>query len=90
MRCQYGHGGLSWPMKCGWLADGASMCFLTDHAVWCEPADGTRIGDPRNRGDEELRTGRLIGEGNALIDFNEYNNVDSSMGEAQREVVDRI
>jgi hypothetical protein len=42
------------------------------------------------RGDEALRTGNLIGEGNALIDFNEYNNVDSSMGEAQREVVDRI
>lgn len=49
-----------------------------------------RIGDPRERGNEELRVGNLIGEGNALIDVNEYNNEDSSMGEAQREVVDRI
>jgi ribosome biogenesis SPOUT family RNA methylase Rps3 len=61
-----------------------------DHALWCQPDADTRIGDPRMRGDEALRTGNLIGEGNALIDFNEYNNVDSSMGEAQREVVDRI
>ena len=50
----------------------------------------TRIGDPRLRGDPELRVGNLIGEGNALIDTEEYQDADSSMGEAQREVVDRI
>ena len=61
-----------------------------DHAVWCQPNEETRIGDPEVRGDPDLRVGDFIGEGNSLIDFNEYNNVDSSMGEAQREVVDRI
>jgi hypothetical protein len=61
-----------------------------DHALWCQLDADVRIGDPRMRGNEELRVGNLIGEGNALIDVNEYNNEDSSMGEAQREVVDRI
>lgn len=61
-----------------------------DHALWCQTAQDMRIGDPRMRDDESLRVGNLIGEGNALIDINEYNNADSSMGEAQREVVDRI
>jgi len=68
-----------------------------DHATWCQTvtADGddegeTRIGDPRLRGVPELRVGNLIGEGNALIDTEEYQDADSSMGEAQRQVVDRI
>lgn len=68
-----------------------------DHATWCQTvaADGdaegeTRIGDSRLRGNPDLRVGNLIGEGNALIDINEYADEDASMGEAQREVVNRI